>query len=431
MTEVLDRQDYALVLSDLIAIVTVIEGQMCDLMCFSDPRKDSVKYVTSEPSSSHDFAWCRIKCNADREKTHRKLWAEAMGTIDALLAMIYPALTVLGRRESISGPVPLTTKHKRPLPALHFVNSTRLTFEELRSSLAANFAALNLKKDTFWHAAGRHSIHSSNRMSRRPLSQLVIEAMLRTKRATDLPTMRSDRPLFNPDNAAASRLTNGPTTGLNVLMNRLAPGDQALTPGTVAVVTAIKTNKVLITGGTLIDWGKGFGQLKLSNQNVKLFEWYREQRRGMFSNEDAQLLGALIDRLFIPVYDAKFKNECLLTPPELERTLRQPRNVFELRANHQKYKKTALMDCEQCMDREIWTEQLRRLSQAHHICLGQSYVGGSHAFKRKCPVCTIVYPFPVLQLSIHLEQEYNMVPETETIGGMGAEARALKPSVLS
>ncbi|KAL9034442.1 MAG: hypothetical protein Q9180_005406 [Flavoplaca navasiana] len=153
MTEALDRQDYALVLSDLNAIVTVIEGQMCDLICFSDPRKNSVG----------------------------KLWAEALGTIDALLAMIKSAMISLAGRETISGHVPLTTKRKLPLPAIRFVNSTRLTFEDLRSCLEANFTALKWKQNTFRSAAGRHSIQSTNQMSRRPLSQLVIEAMLRTK----------------------------------------------------------------------------------------------------------------------------------------------------------------------------------------------------------------------------------------------------------
>ncbi|KAL8975247.1 MAG: hypothetical protein Q9197_000550 [Variospora fuerteventurae] len=247
--------------------------------------------------------------------------------------------------------------------------------------------------------------------------------MQATSSLGSLPSIRQQTSTQSPDslNFNSSRL------GLDqsLLEMGLNLNDPTVRPGNVNVLCAAWSKDELFTGSTLIQWGSALGGLLVQGSNDSLHVWFRKERQKRISPKQQKHLDHVVKR-FLAEYDWEMKEETRRQLIDIIKTSEPPGRTLteDQLQNHamvRRFTEADLRDMGGADRRHATYRQLRlrmplmrshcltkvndkfpkklplRLQrfyqQSANAVVGQAYAGHTLALKRKCPVCTSVFPF--------------------------------------
>lgn len=162
-----------------------------------------------------------------------------------------------------------------------------------------------------------------------------------------------------------------------------------------------KGSKELFCGSTLVNWGLRLGKT-MAKEEKTLHEWYREARQRRYSEQEQEVLDALIER-FLDQFQMQMDQ--LLPETETKQTY-SPGTGHKSWSNQEakEAKKAAreLAEASQVQRpkafeklRKVYVSPLavRQLHGQAITFMALGYDGRTMEFKKKCPVCTQVYTF--------------------------------------
>ncbi|KAL9604120.1 MAG: hypothetical protein Q9219_000708 [cf. Caloplaca sp. 3 TL-2023] len=383
----LSNDDTAGLLSDVAKFMITLEGFVCDLIIFTNPKVPAV----------------------------RALWREAAATLAALSLLLNPGIDRL-LHGKVTGPV-----RKGALPALHYLNTVSLTFDDLRNNLKFILEALNVRRKRWFSLFQEEGMQMpSVGWSPRPLSEVVVEAMLLTRKPqvlthTEVQPWLGSIHLWNhtPYREDAVVSSGRLTERENLLHMKMNPDDKSVRPGQVAVLCFFRESLLLVslmiqakmektfaTGSTLIHWGNKLKDMEFvkpgspdtskPGPGKKLHEWFREERQARFSKQQQKLVNVLVER-FTKLYHLEMVRRVGLSEADLKTLPRKDSRRQDLPRTKQIAAQSAnKLAKDRVNPPTLNSDMYRNLSY-----LGQAYEGQSLAFKQKCLVCDAIYTFPV------------------------------------
>ncbi|KAL8648914.1 MAG: hypothetical protein Q9210_004706 [Variospora velana] len=393
----LDPDGKALLGSDLCCLYTTIDGQIVDMVLHSNPGKTEVKF----------------------------LWQEGFGTATSMLNLVEASTLEIDR---VAG---TTRFNNAVLPARRYRNTTTTTFQALREQLEYCHRVAQSKL-AYWEVLmEENEIQVQSGMSRRPMGEIVMEAMLCTRGPVNMTQARSS--LESLPSIRQQNSTQSPES-LNFSLSRLGLDQNLFHMGLnlndptayLNFFPIAGSNGQLFTGSTLIQWGSALGGLLVQGSNDSLHVWFRKERQMRFSREQQKHLDHVIKK-FLAEYDLEMKEESrrqlidiiktsqplgtMLTEEQLQ-THRLVRRYTEaeIRAmgggekrhgtyqTHRQLKLRMPLMRRHCLGKlnDRFGQKLPTRLQVfykRHPMVGQAYAGHTLALKRKCPVCTSVFPF--------------------------------------
>ncbi|KAL8763145.1 MAG: hypothetical protein Q9184_000990 [Pyrenodesmia sp. 2 TL-2023] len=209
------------------------------------------------------------------------------------------------------------------------------------------------------------------RFSKRPLSEILMEAMFLTQLVRGV----------NPDRGTIERL--------------------------------LYNGGVLSTGSTLVKWGTELGALRIEQYGTKtLHMWYRGERNARPGAEQQQLLNFVVGR-YRKAYDDKLRQLC--GHSELEYSLLPPASQEKKRV------KEIFQDCKRRaitgLDGRVLGEEANKIIDYYREhAVGLAYSGQTFAIQARCHACGVIYPFAWPQGASHVKlgsEEWKKVAELD------------------
>ncbi|KAL8823369.1 MAG: hypothetical protein Q9191_005916 [Dirinaria sp. TL-2023a] len=203
---------------------------------------------------------------------------------------------------------------------------------------------------------------------------------------------------------------------------RLKPERTNLGVGSVACVCALWTGKTLFTGSTLYKWGDALSKAEILSGAQQpgvsdLQGWARDLRQARFTIDEQGLLNALVERAVRNYHDrmAKLLGRTEETMRSRIKGLQDNSERVQLMHQLASAKETAMKDLQAHWRHNLPSSINETFSREGSPILGMAYEGQRFGLKRKCPICSAIYIFPVARSKMveALEQDWQVVGEAD------------------